>query len=56
MAVTTAQLGRHSRCVVFKQQTSGQSAGEDKLNASRSTNLAGGSFDGYYNFIGPDHV
>ena len=35
MAVTTAQLGRHSRCVAFKQGTSGQPAGEQKFSAVR---------------------
>ena len=33
MAVTTAQSGRHSRCVAFKQGTSGQPAGEKKFFA-----------------------
>src|SRR4026207_824526 len=33
MAVTTAQSGRHSRCVAFKQGTSGQPAGEKKFVA-----------------------
>jgi hypothetical protein len=31
MAVTTAQSGRHSRCVAFKQGTSGQPAGEKEF-------------------------
>jgi hypothetical protein len=34
MAVTAAQLGRQSRCVVFKQGTSGQSAGETNSTLS----------------------
>jgi hypothetical protein len=53
MAVTTAQFGRHSRCVAFKQGTSGQPAGKQ---IRRQTSVPICSFDGYHYLIGPDHV
>ena len=54
MAVTAAQLGRHSRCVAFKQGTSGQRAGKQMLPPNERSPIC--SFDRHNNLIRTHHV
>ncbi len=56
MAVTAAQLGRHSRRVVSSRGTSGRPAGKQIRAVRRNERFPYCSFDGYYNFICAHHV